>query len=149
MSATTAGMSASPNGRIFPGRGLAAVRRGAGAEHSMSAVIADQPAPSKAVAALLNRAPRLFIGNEWVESAGDATIPVVDPALGRRIATVADACEEDVERAVRAARRALAGGQWPELLPAERQALIWSLADLTDRHADQPRELAGREHGRP
>jgi len=115
----------------------------------MSAVIADQPAPSKAVAALLNRAPRLFIGNEWVESAGDATIPVVDPALGRRIATVADACEEDVERAVRAARRALAGGQWPEMLPAERQALIWSLADLIDRHADELAELESLDNGKP
>ena len=55
-----------------------------------SSQIASQPEPSAAVAKFLKRAPRLFIGGEWVESKSKERISVVDPATGREIASVAD-----------------------------------------------------------
>ena len=68
--------------------------------------IAAQLEPSAAVAKFLKRAPRLFIGGEWVESNSQERISVVDPATGREIAQVADANAVDVDRAVAAARKA-------------------------------------------
>jgi len=112
------------------------------------AQIAPQPQPSPAVAALLQRAPRLFIGGEWVEARSAARIPVIDPATGRQIASVADAGAEDVERAVAAARRALESGPWPDMLPRDREALIWKLADLVEGHRDELAELESLDNGK-
>ena len=112
------------------------------------AQIAPQPQPSPAVAALLQRAPRLFIGGEWVEARSAARIPVIDPATGRQIASVADAGAEDVERAVAAARRALESGPWPDMLPRDREVLIWKLADLVEGHRDELAELESLDNGK-
>ena len=49
---------------------------------------------------------RRLIGGEWVEAAGGATVPTVDPATNRTIADVSAAQAEDVDKAVRAARAA-------------------------------------------
>ena len=95
--------------------------------------IARQPEPSATVARFLKRPPRLLIGGEWVESRSAATIPVVDPATGRQIAVVADANAADVDRAVAAARAAFEKGAWHDMLPVQREALIWKLSDLVDK----------------
>jgi phenylacetaldehyde dehydrogenase len=100
------------------------------------------------VASFLKRAPRLFIGGEWVEPRSSARIPVIDPATGREIATVADAGPEDVDRAVKAARAAFEKGPWSEMLPAERQGLIWKLADLIEKNRDELAELESLDNGK-
>lgn len=114
----------------------------------MSVAIAAQPALSPAVAQFLKHPPRLFIGGEWVEPLSKAVVPVFDPASGEQIAAVADANAADVDRAVQAARRAFDGGAWRQLLPAQREALIWALADLIDRHADELAELESIDNGK-
>jgi phenylacetaldehyde dehydrogenase len=114
----------------------------------MSAVIAEQPLPSAAAAAFLGRPHRLLIGGEWVDSAAEKTIPVIDPATGKTVAVVPDANAADVDRAVAAARAALERGPWPNLKPAEREALIWRLADLIDRQADGLAELESIDNGK-
>ena len=62
-------------------------------------------------------------------------IPVIDPATGAEVASIADANRADVDKAVAAARKAFEG-TWARMLPADREALIWRLADLIDQHAD-------------
>jgi phenylacetaldehyde dehydrogenase len=114
----------------------------------MSAVIAEQPSPSAAAAAFLGRPHRLLIGGEWVESTSDKTIPVIDPATGKTVAVVPDANAADVDKAVAAARAALENGPWPNLKPAEREALIWRLADLIDRQSDELAELESIDNGK-
>jgi malonate-semialdehyde dehydrogenase (acetylating) / methylmalonate-semialdehyde dehydrogenase len=44
-----------------------------------------------------------YIGGEWVESSGDAYIPVYNPATGDLIAQCPDSTYEDVDKAVSAA----------------------------------------------
>jgi phenylacetaldehyde dehydrogenase len=114
----------------------------------MSVAIAEQPTPSPAVAAFLKKPARLLIGGEWVESASDSTVPVYDPATGQQVTVVPDANAEDVDRAVAAARKAFDGGPWRDLLPAQREALIWRLSDLIDRHADELAELESIDNGK-
>ncbi|MGH8150244.1 MAG: aldehyde dehydrogenase family protein [Steroidobacteraceae bacterium] len=112
------------------------------------ASIAPQLEPSAAVARFLKRAPKLLIGGEWVESKSQKRIPVMDPATGREIASVADANAADVDRAVAAARQAFEKGPWPDMLPAQREALIWKLSDLVDKHADELAELESVNNGK-
>ena len=76
----------------------------------MSVAIAAQPAPSAGVAAFLRRPARLLVGGEWLPPSSDARIPVIDPATGAEVASVADANREDVDKAVAAARSAFERG---------------------------------------
>jgi phenylacetaldehyde dehydrogenase len=111
-------------------------------------MIAAQPEASAVVRAFLARAPRLLIGGEWVESRSDKVLPVFDPATAKRIAAVADANEADVDRAVQAARRAFDSGPWPDMLPAQREALLWKLAESIETHAAELAELESIDNGK-
>lgn len=113
-----------------------------------AAVIAPQPAPSPAVAAFLKRPPRLLIGGEWVDSKSQRRIPVIDPATGKEITSLIDADRNDVERAVKAARKAFESGPWPDMLPSQRQDLLLKLADLIDRNAAELAELESIDNGK-
>jgi phenylacetaldehyde dehydrogenase len=110
--------------------------------------IATQPEPSAAVARFLKRPPRLFIRGEWVEAKSQERISVVDPATGREIASVVDANSADVDRAVAAARAAFDKGPWRDMLPGDRQALLWKLSDLIEKHMDELAELESINNGK-
>lgn len=114
----------------------------------MSVAIAAQPTPSVGAVSFLDRPARLFIGGEWVQSESGRTIPVVDPATGDTISTIADADQADVDRAVAAARGAFEQGPWPRMRPAQRQALIWRLGDLIEQHAEELCELESIDNGK-
>ena len=110
--------------------------------------IPAQPPPSAKVSEFLKRPRRLLIGGEWVEGRSSRRIPVMDPATGKEIASVPDASAEDVNRAVAAARAAFEKGPWPDMLPAQREALLWKLSDLIDQHADELAELESLNNGK-
>ncbi len=114
----------------------------------MSVAIAAQPSPSSAVSSFLRRPGRLLIGGEWVESKSSVRIPVIDPATGAEIASVADANAADVDRAVAAARAAFETGPWSTMLPAAREALLWRLSDLIQKNADELAELESLDNGK-
>ena len=114
----------------------------------MSVSIASQPAPSAGAAAFLRRPARLLIGGEWVQSESDTLIPVLDPATGAEIATIADANRADVDKAVAAAREAFERGAWPSMPAGGREALLWKLAELIDANADELAELESLDNGK-
>jgi phenylacetaldehyde dehydrogenase len=114
----------------------------------MSAVIPPQPGVSAGVTSFLKRAPRLLIGGEWVEPKSGTGIPVFDPATGKPVAETPDASAADVDRAVAAARRAFESGPWPQMLPAQRQALLWKLSDLIEANAQELAELESLDNGK-
>jgi phenylacetaldehyde dehydrogenase len=110
--------------------------------------MAAQPEPSPTVSQFLRRAPRLLIGGEWVESTSRRTLPAIDPATGRTVAILADAGQADVDRAVAAAREAFEKGPWPDMLPVQREALLWRLSDLIEQHADELAEIESIDNGK-
>jgi len=110
--------------------------------------IASQPEPSAAVARFFKRQPKLFIGGDWVEPKSNERISVVDPATGREIAQVADANAADVDRAVAAARAAFDKGPWAEMLPVDREALLWKLSDLIEKNLDELAEIESLNNGK-
>ncbi|MGI9082443.1 MAG: NAD-dependent succinate-semialdehyde dehydrogenase [Thermoleophilaceae bacterium] len=73
--------------------------------------------------AVLDAVPKgLFIGGEWREAAGGATIAVEDPSTGRTLCEVADAQPEDAMAALDSACRAQA--DWARHPPRERGEIL-------------------------
>ena len=90
-----------------------------------------------------------LIGGRWVEAASGKTFPVYNPATEEVIAYVAEGNAEDIDRAVKAARRAFESGPWPDLTPAERGKMIWRLGDLIYEHLEELAQLESLDNGKP
>lgn len=88
------------------------------------------------------RLTKLFINNEWVDSASRKTFETLNPATGETIASVAEGGAEDVDRAVKAARRALESGPWASMDAADRGRILFKLADAVEQNLE---ELAALE----
>jgi acyl-CoA reductase-like NAD-dependent aldehyde dehydrogenase len=91
----------------------------------------------------------LLIDGERVPAADGRTFETVDPATGRPITVVAQAGAADVDRAVRAARRAFDEGPWPRVRAAERARVINRFADLVESFADELAQLESLDNGKP
>ncbi|CAD6573507.1 MAG: aldehyde dehydrogenase (NAD(P)(+)) ald5 [Tremellales sp. Tagirdzhanova-0007] len=77
----------------------------------------------------------LFIDNEWTPSASGKTFGTNNPATGQRLLDFSHANEEDLRRAVKAARRAFQT-TWGNNLHATSRATC-KLADLMERDIDK------------
>lgn len=98
----------------------------------------------------LNAGPkRLLIDGEWVEALKGKTFDSYNPATGELLARVALADDEDVVRAVHAAREAFEHGPWSKMTGEERANLLWKLADLIDQNADELAEIETLDNGKP
>ncbi len=91
---------------------------------------------------------KIFIGGEWVESAGETQQQIVNPATGEVIAEVPNGTLEDVDRAVSAARRAFDSG-WGETTPRERGDALLRLADQVESHAEELAQMESANVGKP
>ncbi|ALN71893.1 aldehyde dehydrogenase family protein [Aureimonas sp. AU20] len=91
----------------------------------------------------------VFIDNRWHPAASGRTIEVVAPAEGLVFAEIAAGGAEDVDRAVKAARRAVEGGAWGKLSATERGRLLSKLALAIESHAEELALLEARDTGKP
>ena len=89
----------------------------------------------------------LFINGETAEPADGATRELTEPATGESLATVALAGEQDVDRAVAAARAALEA-DWGKTPPTERARLLHALADAIQANRKELTELEARNVGK-
>ncbi len=88
-----------------------------------------------------------FVGGEWVDAAEGETMEVINPATGEAIAEVPRGSQEDVDRAVAAAKKAFE--EWRETTPAERSGMLLALADALEEHADELIEAEKANVGKP
>jgi 5-carboxymethyl-2-hydroxymuconate semialdehyde dehydrogenase len=91
---------------------------------------------------------KMLIDGKWVEAASGKTFDTLNPATGEVLARVAEGDAEDVDRAVRAARRAFDSGPWRRMRPAERERLLLRIADLIEAHAEELAELETLDNGK-
>jgi phenylacetaldehyde dehydrogenase len=92
---------------------------------------------------------KMFIDGKWVEAASGKTFPTYNPATGEVMAQVAEGDREDINRAVKAARKAFDVGPWPQMTASERGRLIWKLGDLIEQHLEQFAQLESLDNGKP
>ena len=95
------------------------------------------------------RPRKMFIDGKWTEAASGKTFPVYNPATGEVMAQVAEGDQEDINRAVRAARRAFDSGVWTGMTASERGRLIWKLGDLIEQHLEEFAQLESLDNGKP
>jgi len=91
---------------------------------------------------------QLFIDGCWTPALSGRTFETLNPTTGERLALVADGAVEDIDAAVAAARRALAG-PWGRFKPFDRQQVMLRLADLVEQHYDELALLDTLDMGGP
>jgi acyl-CoA reductase-like NAD-dependent aldehyde dehydrogenase len=104
---------------------------------------------SEAARDFASRRQQLLIDGESVDAADGRTFETPDPSTGQVINEVAQGGAEDVDRAVKAARKALDEGPWHTASPADRAGLMNRLADLVEEHAAELAELESLDNGKP
>jgi betaine-aldehyde dehydrogenase len=87
-----------------------------------------------------------FIDGELVASDGESE-PVLNPATGEELARAPRSTSEDVDRAVRAARRAFDG--WTRTTPAQRSEALHAIANVLEENGDEIARLEALNAGKP
>jgi aldehyde dehydrogenase (NAD+) len=107
-----------------------------------------QAAAKKRPAAPAVKQTKLLIDNKWVDPVEGKSFETLNPATGEVIAKVAEASAKDVDKAVKAARRALESGPWATMDAADRGRLLYKLADLVERDAEELATLESLNAGK-
>lgn len=95
------------------------------------------------------RPGRLFIDGSWAQASDGGTWRHVHPATNEEVTTIAIGTPSDVDRAVRAARRAFDDGPWPRLKARERKRLLQPLVALLHDHSDELSRVQTLDNGMP
>lgn len=95
------------------------------------------------------RVTQLLIDGEFVNSLSGKTFDTFNPATEQKIASVQEADKADVDRAVKAARKAFDEGPWRRMPASERGDLMFKLADLIEKNIDELAALEALDNGKP
>ena len=102
---------------------------------------------SQEQAALEQVPTQLFIGGEWRDASGGATVGVEDPATGETLVAVADATPEDATAALDACCAAQA--EWAAHAPRERGEILRRAFEAITARADELALVMTLEMGKP
>src|SRR5579884_835682 len=89
----------------------------------------------------------LFIDGSWTKAAAGRSLPVINPASGEAIGTVAHADKGDLDRALEAADKGFRA--WRKVSAFDRSKLMRKAADLLRERADRIAPLMTMEQGKP
>src|SRR5208282_3513741 len=67
---------------------------------------------------------KMLIDGKWVNAASGKTFPTYNPATGEVLAQVAEGDRQDIDLAVKAARKAFDSGPWSRITAADRGKLV-------------------------
>ena len=90
-----------------------------------------------------------FIDGRYCDAASGATFDSINPATGKLLARVAAGDEEDINRAVAAARRVFRKGSWADLAPAKRKKILLRFAEAVLEHTEELALLETLDMGKP
>ena len=100
-----------------------------------------------AARAFLAQPAKMLIGGQWRDAASGETLPSIDPATGKVIATFPAGTAADADEAVRAARHAFPA--WKKITPYDRGRLLQKAAALIEKNGDELAQLITLENGKP
>lgn len=90
-----------------------------------------------------------FIDGRFTDAASGETFDDISPRDGKVIAHVAACDREDIDRAVKAGRRAFDAGVWRDRSPKERKKVLQRFAALFEQHMDELAVLETLDMGKP
>jgi 1-pyrroline dehydrogenase len=94
------------------------------------------------------RRHEMFIGGQWTPGSGGAVQEVINPATGKVMAHVPKGTDEDVNRAVAAARKAF-DESWSDTTPRERSERMLKLAEAIEANGDELARIESENVGKP
>jgi aldehyde dehydrogenase (NAD+) len=107
-------------------------------------------APTKHRPKIDIRQTKLLIDGKWVDAQSGKTFETLNPSTGEVIAKVAEGDKADVDKAVKAARKAFETGPWRRKMSArERGKCIGKLADLLEKNKEELAALESLDNGKP
>jgi len=89
----------------------------------------------------------LYIDGKWVKGVEGKTFETINPTNEKPIVAVHEAGPEDVDIAVKAARKAF-NGVWSQTLPSVRGQMLTKLADLFDEYSDTLAAIESLDNGK-
>ncbi|MEV6158397.1 aldehyde dehydrogenase family protein [Nonomuraea sp. NPDC052129] len=110
------------------------------------ATFAYAPAPESRDIVDLKPSYGLFINGEFVDGSGSA-FKTINPATEEKLAEVATASSDDVDRAVQAARKAF--GVWSAMPGTERAKYLFRIARIIQERARELAVLESLDNGKP
>src|SRR5882672_4959506 len=91
----------------------------------------------------------LFVGGEWIKPASSKRIEVINATTEEVLGSVPEGSDEDIDRAVNAARGALRESAWAVCTAAERGAALSRFADAIEKRATQLAQSVSLQNGMP
>ena len=91
---------------------------------------------------------KMFINGEWVDASSHRTFDSLNPYTGRAWAAIPDGQEEDVDRAVKAARAAMDSPHWSGMGPTARGRLLKAFGDLLRDKAEHLARIDSTDNGK-
>jgi len=106
-------------------------------------------APAKTVSIPKVRRTQMLIDGKWQDSVSGETFGTFHPATEEKIADVARGNAQDIDLAVKAARKAFEQGDWPRMDARDRGRLLNRLADLVEANIEELAALETLDNGKP
>jgi aldehyde dehydrogenase (NAD+) len=97
----------------------------------------------------LKKPKQLLIDGKWVNAESGKTFETRNPATDEVLSKVCEGGKADVDRAVKAARKAFEEGPWRKMPAAERARLLYRLADELEKRADEFAQIETLDNGKP
>lgn len=107
------------------------------------------PEPLSAIKDFLSAPQKLLIDGKRVDASNGETFEVLDPSNNSVLTHAPKGNEEDINRAVKAARNAFDNGPWRKITVSERGKLLWKLADLIEQRTEEFAQLETLDNGKP
>lgn len=92
---------------------------------------------------------QLFIDGKWTDSLSGETFETINPGTGEVYALVSQGGEEDLNHAVKAARKAFESGPWATMSPSDRGRLLYKAAQKMRENSDFLAEVESKDNGLP
>lgn len=92
---------------------------------------------------------KLFINGEYVDAISGETFDSIDPSTNRKLASVANANEQDAQKAIEVAQRTFESGVWSQMAVDERARILCKMSDLVMERVDELATVETLDVGKP
>jgi len=106
------------------------------------------PAPESTSHVTIAKSYDLFIGGKWVKPTGGKYFPTINPSNEKKLSMIAEASAKDVDKAVKAARKAY-DTVWSKMPAKERGKYIFRIARLIQERAREFAVIESMDGGKP
>ena len=94
-----------------------------------------------------NRKFQLYINGKWTKPSSESYFDTINPATQQHLAQIAEADENDVDNAVKAAKKAIKG--WLEIGGHGRARYLYAIARQIQKHSRTFAVLESMDNGKP